>query len=65
MGSLVMLIAAGFLTSTITLLHNRPSSWSTRRRRMFGTNSLSQACVGIVALGAVLLSVHAQLGAFR
>lgn len=65
MGSLVMLIAAGFLTSSSALLHNRPSSEGTRRRRIFRSNSLSQICVGIVALGAILLSVDVQLGAFR
>lgn len=65
MGSLVMLIAAGFLTSTSVLLHNRPSSEGTRHRKIFRSNSLSHICVGIVALGAILLSVDVQLGAFR
>jgi hypothetical protein len=65
MGSLVMLVAAGFLTSTSALLHNRPAGEGTRRRRIFRTNSLSQICAGIVALGAILLSVQVQSGAFR
>jgi hypothetical protein len=59
--SLIVLIAGGLLTS-LSAVSDSPWSATRNHPRRFEDFSLLQACAGSVALGAIFLSVHVQLG---
>ena len=73
MVSLIVLIAAGLLTSSSAVAYVPQSAAGagagagagTKLRRRFKNHSLMQVSAGILALGSVLVAVHFQLGAFR
>jgi hypothetical protein len=65
MVSLIVLIAAGLLTSSSAVLHVPRTTAGAGRWRRLRDNSLWQICAGILALGAILLAVHIDLGTFR
>ena len=71
MVSLIVLIAAGLLTSSSAVAYVPQSAADagagagTKLRRRFKNHSLVQVSAGILALGSILVAVHVQLGAFR
>ena len=69
MVSLIVLIAAGLLTSSTAVAYvpqsTADASAGTKLRRRFRNRSLVQVSAGILALGSILVAVHIQLGAFR
>lgn len=65
MVSLIVLIAAGLLTSSSAVSRFPWSAADARSPRRFGISSLVQICAGIIALGSILLAVHVQQGGFR
>ena len=65
MVSLIVLVAAGLLTSSSAVSHVPRSANGARRGRRFKDSVLVQICAGILALGSLLLAVHVDLGAFR
>jgi hypothetical protein len=63
----IVLIAAGILTSSTAVAYARPprkarSGHTLIRLRSSKTEHLTDACVGLLALGAVALAIHVQLG---
>ena len=71
MVSLIVLIAAGLLTSSTAVAYvpqsaaDASAGAGTKLRRRFRNHSLVQVSAGILALGSILVAVHIQLGAFR
>lgn len=69
MVSLIVLIAAGLLTSSCAVAYVPQSGAGAgahvKRRGRFKDHALVQICAGILALGSILLAVHVQLGAFQ
>jgi hypothetical protein len=65
MVSLILLIAAGLVTSSSVVSHLPRSATDECRRRRLAASIRLQICVGVLALGAVLLAVHVQLGTFQ
>lgn len=69
MVSLIVLIAAGLLTSSSAVAYVPQSAADagagTKLRRRFKNPSLVQVGAGILALGSILVAVHVQLGAFQ
>jgi len=69
MVSLIVLIAAGLLTSSSAVAYVPQSAAGagagagTKLRRRFKNHSLVQVSAGILALGSILVAVHVQLGA--
>ncbi|MDR6508985.1 hypothetical protein [Arthrobacter oryzae] len=63
--SLIVLIAAGLVTSSSAVLRLPWPATRDCRRRRFEDNVPLQICAGILALGSVLLAVHVQLGTFQ
>jgi hypothetical protein len=67
MVSLIVLIAAGLLTSStaVAYIPQSPAGAGAKLRRRFKNHFLVQVSAGILALGSILVAVHVQLGAFR
>jgi hypothetical protein len=67
MVSLIVLIAAGLLTSSsaVAYVPQSASGAGTKLRRRFKNHSLVQVSAGILALGSILVAVHVQLDAFE
>lgn len=69
MVSLIVLIAAGLLTSysAVAYVPQSPADAGAgaKLRRRFKNHSLVQVSAGILALGSILVAVHVQLGAFQ
>ncbi|TAP41754.1 hypothetical protein [Arthrobacter sp. S39] len=69
MVSLMVLIAAGLLTSSSAVVHLPQSTADAgagaKLRRRFKNHFLAQVSAGILALGSILVAVHVQQGAFQ
>jgi hypothetical protein len=63
--SLVLLIAAGLVTSSSAVAQLPWSAQREGRRRKLDDKVLWQIPAGVLALGAVLLAVNVQLGSFQ
>jgi hypothetical protein len=60
--TLIVLIAAGIATSISAVL---PVPWPAPRTGSRARSNLPLLLAGVLALGAILLAIHIQLGAFR
>ncbi|MEW9874213.1 hypothetical protein [Arthrobacter sp. HS15c] len=71
MVSLMVLIAAGLLTSSSAVVYLPQSTADARAgagaklRRKFKNHFLVHVSAGILALGSILVAVHVQQGAFQ
>ncbi len=65
MVSLIMLIAAGLLTSSTAVSYVPQSFPGASRCKSLRYNPVLQTCIGILALSLVHLALHFQLGGFR